>query len=72
MKHQFAQFRAQLDRGEAKLSGLDHLGVLARGYSLTLNSANEILRDAAAVAVGERIVTTLARGSIESEVKSRG
>lgn len=72
MKHQFAQFRAQLDRGEAKLSGLDHLGVLARGYSLTLNSANEILRDAGAVAVGERIVTTLARGSIESEVKSKG
>ena len=72
MKHQIAQVRAQLERSEAKLSGLDHLGVLARGYSLTLNAANEILRDAAAVAVGERIVTTLARGSIESEVKSRG
>ena len=72
MKRQIAQVRAQLERSEAKLSGLDHLGVLARGYSLTLNSANEILRDAAAVAVGERIVTTLASGSIESEVKSRG
>jgi exonuclease VII large subunit len=45
--------------------------VLTRGYSLTLNAAGEILRDAAAVAVGERIVTTLARGSIESEVKSK-
>lgn len=71
IKHQLAQIRAQLDRSEAKLSGLDHLAVLARGYSLTLNSANEILRDAAAVAVGERIVTTLAKGSIESEVKSK-
>jgi exodeoxyribonuclease VII large subunit len=71
MKHRLAQIRAQLDRSEAKLSGLDHLGVLTRGYSLTLNSAGEILRDAAAVAVGERIVTTLARGSIESEVKSK-
>ena len=70
MKHQIAQVRAQLERSEAKLSGLDHLAVLARGYSLTLNSANEILRDAASVAVGERIVTTLARGRIESEVKS--
>ena len=72
MKHQIAQVRAQLERSEARLAGLDHLGVLARGYSLTLNSAHEILRDSAAVAVGERIVTTLARGSIESEVKSKG
>ena len=72
MKHRIAQVRAQLERSEARLAGLDHLGVLARGYSLTLNSANEILRDAGAVAVGERIVTTLARGSIESEVKSQG
>ncbi len=71
MKHQIAQIRAQLDRSEARLSGLDHLAVLARGYSLTLNAANEILRDAAAVAVGERIVTTLAKGRIESEVKSK-
>jgi exodeoxyribonuclease VII large subunit len=71
MKHQLAQVRAQLDRNAARLSGLDHLAVLARGYSLTLNSAHEILRDAAAVAVGERIVTTLAKGSIESDVKSK-
>jgi exodeoxyribonuclease VII large subunit len=71
MKHQLAQVRAQLDRSEAKLAGLDHLGVLGRGYSLTINSAGEILRDAKLVAVGERIVTTLARGSIESEVKSK-
>jgi exodeoxyribonuclease VII large subunit len=72
MKHQVARIQAQLERSEAKLSGLDHLGVLARGYSLTLSSAGAIVRDAARVAVGERIVTTLARGSIESEVKSRG
>ena len=70
MKHRISQVRAQLERSEARLAGLDHLGVLARGYSLTLNSANEILRDSAAVAVGECIVTTLARGRIESEVKS--
>ena len=72
MKHQFSQVRAQIERSEAKLSGFDHQAVLARGYSLTLNSANEILRDAASVAVGERIVTTLARGELESEVKKKG
>jgi exodeoxyribonuclease VII large subunit len=72
MKHQFAQIRALLERNEARLSGLDHLAVLARGYSLTVNAANEILRDAADVGTGERIVTTLARGRIESEVKAKG
>jgi exodeoxyribonuclease VII large subunit len=70
-KHRIAQIRAQLEHSEAKLSGLDHLAVLARGYSLTMNSANRILRDASAIAVGERIVTTLAMGRIESEVKSK-
>ena len=71
MKHQFAQVRAQIERNEARLSGFDHQAVLARGYSLTLNAANEILRDAATVAVGERIVTTLAKGRVESEVKAK-
>jgi len=56
----------------AKLESLGHDAVLARGYSLTLNSRREILRDATAVALGERIVTTLAKGEIESEVKKRG
>src|SRR6185295_10193149 len=61
MKHQIAEIRARLDGSEARLSSLDHIAVLARGYSLTMNSANQILRDASAIAVGERIVTTLAR-----------
>ena len=71
MKHRLAEIKAQLERDVARLSGLDHLAVLARGYSVTLNSANEILRDAAAVAVGERIVTALAKGRLESEIKSK-
>jgi exodeoxyribonuclease VII large subunit len=72
MKHQFAQAASLIERNEAKLSAFDHQAVLARGYSLTLNSANEILRDAAAVAVGERIVTTFAKGQVESEVTKKG
>jgi exodeoxyribonuclease VII large subunit len=72
MKHQFAQAQAQIERSAAKLSAFDHPAVLARGYSLTVNAAGEILRDAAAVTVGERIVTTLARGQVESEVKKKG
>jgi exonuclease VII large subunit len=68
MKHQLAQIRARLERTQAVLAGLDHQTVLARGYSLTLNMNDEIVRDASQVAEGERIVTTLARGSLESQV----
>jgi exodeoxyribonuclease VII large subunit len=68
MKHRFAQIRARMEQLEARLSGLDHLAVLARGYSLTLNLNGEIVRDAAQVADGERIVTTLAKGKLESQV----
>jgi exonuclease VII large subunit len=68
MKHQFAQVKAQLERYQAVLAGLDHETVLARGYSLTLNMKQEVVRDASQVAEGERIVTTLAKGTLESQV----
>ncbi|HTP63140.1 MAG TPA: exodeoxyribonuclease VII large subunit [Burkholderiales bacterium] len=63
--------RRRVDVALARLENLGHDAVLARGYSLTLNARREILRDASAVAVGERIVTALARGEIESEVRKR-
>jgi exodeoxyribonuclease VII large subunit len=53
---------------EASLKSLNPTAILARGYSVTRRSGGEIVRDAATVAAGERIVTTLARGSIESKV----
>ena len=68
MKHRFAEARAQLQRLQASLSGLDHLAVLARGYSLTLNLKGEIVHNDAQVKEGERIVTTLAKGKLESQV----
>ena len=66
------QFAAQFKLAEANLVSLNPTAILARGYSVTRNSRQEIVRDAATVAVGERIVTTLARGEIESEVKKKG
>jgi exodeoxyribonuclease VII large subunit len=68
MKHRFAQIKARLETCQAVLAGLDHQAVLARGYSLTLNASDEIVRDASQVAEGERIVTALARGGLESQV----
>jgi len=66
------QWSGRIDLAGARLANLGHTAVLARGYSLTLNSRREIVRDAAQVAAGEHIVTTLAAGEIESEVLKRG
>jgi exodeoxyribonuclease VII large subunit len=55
----------------AHLAVLDPQAVLARGYSITRTASGEVLRDAARVVEGERLQTTLARGTIESEVRRR-
>ena len=65
------QIAAQFELACKSLAGLDPTAVLGRGYSLTLNARGEILRDASAAAVGERITTTLAKGEIESEVRAK-
>ena len=62
------EFRRRVDIARAQLASLGHDAVLARGYSLTLNMTGEIVRDASQVAEGERIVTTLAKGQLESRI----
>jgi len=66
------QFEAGLARLKAGLASLNPAAVLERGYSLTRNARGEVVLDAARVAEGERLTTTLARGWIESEVKKKG
>src|SRR5258706_1941974 len=68
----FDEFLRRLDVASARLESLGHDAVLARGYSVTLNARNEVLRDATAVAAGERIVTRLAKGDFESQVLKKG
>ena len=65
--------RAQerISRLAASLGNLDPTAVLARGYSITQTADGAVLRDASTVAVGATIATTLARGSIESQVTKR-
>ncbi len=65
------QFASRLDIANARLASLGHDAVLSRGYSVTLNSRKEVVRDASTVAEGERLVTRLARGEIESEVRKK-
>jgi exonuclease VII large subunit len=45
--------------------------VLGRGYSITQDAEGHVVSDAAAVREGDRLRTTLARGSLESEVKKK-
>ncbi len=61
-------FAAQMHVAQKSLVSLDPAAVLGRGFSLTRNASGALLRDASKVSAGERIVTTLAKGSIESEV----
>jgi exodeoxyribonuclease VII large subunit len=69
--HRVHRCSAQLERLQASLAGLDPTAVLGRGYSITRNAAGQVLRDAAGAREGERIFTTLAQGSLQSEVKKR-
>ncbi len=69
--HRVHRCSAQLERLQASLTGLDPYAVLARGYSITRNSAGEVLRDAAQARDREDIRTTLARGALQSKVKKR-
>jgi exodeoxyribonuclease VII large subunit len=63
---------ARLERLRTGLGGLDPNAVLARGYSITRNASGQVLRDASRVAEGERLVTTLSKGWIESEARRKG
>ena len=71
LSHRVHRSISHLERLQASLVGLDPQAVLARGYSITRNSAGAVLRDAAQARDGERILTTLGRGAIQSEVKKR-
>jgi exodeoxyribonuclease VII large subunit len=67
----FEQFTAQVNVAHKTIASLDPTAVLGRGYSITRSAGGALLRDASKASVGERIVTTLAKGTLESEVKSK-
>jgi exodeoxyribonuclease VII large subunit len=53
----------------ARLETLSPLNVLGRGYSLTRNEAGQLIRDAAQVQPGDRLVTLLHQGRLVSRVE---
>jgi len=60
---------AGLARAVARLEALSPLGVLARGYSLVLDAGGRVVREAAQLAVGDRLLLRLHRGQVVSRVE---
>ena len=69
--HRVHRCMAELGRLQASLAGMDPTAVLERGYSITRTPDGKVLRDAARIAEGDEILTTLARGAVRSKVKKR-
>ena len=63
--------RQDVARLAAQLKALSPLAVLDRGYSVTRCPDGSVVREAAALKPGERVLTRVAKGEFESEVVSR-
>ena len=65
--------RAQFQETAGRLDTLSPLAVLGRGYAVAWNAdKTRVLRDGSAVAPGDTVHVTLARGELECEVRSSG
>ena len=70
MKQLLTTSRHRADNLAAQLESLSPLQVLARGYSLTQREADgTVIRDVAALQVGDRLVTRFAKGQATSRVE---
>ena len=63
---------SRLETLRTALANLNPQAVLARGYSITRDSRGAVITDAARIAPGEAVTTTLAAGWLESEVRRKG
>jgi exodeoxyribonuclease VII large subunit len=71
-RHRLAGGDARLQRLAAALQALGPQQVLARGYSITRDERGNVVRSAAQVEPGAKLVTALAHGWLESEVRRKG
>ncbi len=70
MDHLFKLKNSEFTKGIEKLSGLNPLNILARGYSVTFKMPEgKIIKDAKFIKVGETIKTKVYKGEILSTVK---
>lgn len=71
LSHNIHAFRSRLERLQVALDSLGPAAVLSRGYSITRDLEGHVVSDAGKLREGDRLLTTLARGSVESEVRGR-
>lgn len=69
-RQKIAQLETLRTTAEARLSSLSPLAVLNRGYALVFDDSGALLKDAATVHGGDRIVAQLARGRVVSRVEA--
>jgi len=62
------RLRSRLDALDRQLVSLSPLGVLNRGYALVYDESGALVRDAAALHPKQKLITRVAKGSIESSV----
>jgi exodeoxyribonuclease VII large subunit len=60
--------RLRLDSLESRVAALDPARALARGWSITRTAWGELVRDPGQVHAGDRLVTTVAAGTVTSTV----
>ncbi len=61
--------RSDLARLGGALRHLDPIAVLGRGYSITRDASGQVVVDASAVATGDAVEVTLARGRLQARVE---
>jgi len=59
---------SRLDALEKRLNSLSPLGILSRGYALVYDESGSLVKDVALVRPKQKLITRVAKGSIESSV----
>ena len=71
MRNVLLQHRVQVERLQTALESLSPLAILDRGYALVFDANGKLLKDPAAVSVGDDISARLAHGEIHASVTKK-
>jgi exodeoxyribonuclease VII large subunit len=71
MRNVLLQHRVRSERLETALQSLSPLAILDRGYALIFDSNGKLLKDAAAVKIGDEISARLSHGQIDAAITKK-